>query len=44
MHPFSDKQLGALMEAQQVDLVLVCSRHNMRYLTGYFYHFFVDCS
>ena len=23
MHPFSDKKLGALMEAQQVDLVLV---------------------
>ena len=40
MHPFNAEKLSALMKAQRIDLVLVCSRHNMRYLTGYFYHFY----
>ena len=40
MYPFNEEKLGALMAGQQIDMVLVCSRHNMRYLTGYFYHFY----
>ena len=40
MYPFNEEKLSALMAGQKIDLVLVCSRHNMRYLTGYFYHFY----
>ncbi len=40
MVPFDAEKLMALMEQAGVDLVLACTRHNIRYLTGgYFYHF-----
>jgi len=40
MIPFDAKKLDRLMEDAGVNLILACSRHNVRYLTGgYCYHF-----
>ncbi len=40
MTPFDADKLRRLMEAAGLDLLLACSRHNVRYLTGgYYYHF-----
>jgi Xaa-Pro aminopeptidase len=40
MLPFDAVKLQRLMEGAGIDLLLACSRHNVRYLTGgYFYHF-----
>ena len=39
-YPFDVKKLEALMEEAKVDLVLACSRHNIKYLTGGRYHHF----
>jgi len=38
--PFDADKLRGLMGADGLDLLLACSRHNVRYLTGgYYYHF-----
>lgn len=40
MVPFDAGKLSRLMEQSGLDLLLACSRHNVRYLTGgYYYHF-----
>lgn len=40
MVPFDAKKLNRLMEEAGLDLLLACTRHNVRYLTGgYYYHF-----
>jgi Xaa-Pro dipeptidase len=40
MTPFDAKKLNRLMEEAGLQLLLACTRHNVRYLTGgYFYHF-----
>jgi Xaa-Pro dipeptidase len=40
MVPFDAKKLNRLMEEAGLQLVLACTRHNVRYLTGgYAYHF-----
>lgn len=40
MVPFDAEKLNRLMEQAGLGLVLACSRHNVRYLTGgYYYHF-----
>lgn len=40
MVPFDAKKLNRLMEEAGLQLVLACTRHNVRYLTGgYYYHF-----
>jgi Xaa-Pro dipeptidase len=40
MIPFDAKKLNRLMEQAGLQLVLACTRHNVRYLTGgYYYHF-----
>lgn len=42
-YPFDVKKLDRLMDAAGLDLVLACTRHNIRYLTGgYYYHFHVN--
>lgn len=39
-YPFDLDKLEALMESSEVSLLVVSSRHNVRYLTqGYYYHF-----
>ena len=38
--PFDGRKLEALMEQYDVDVLLVSSRHNTRYLTGGYYHWF----
>lgn len=40
MIPFDAKKLERLMEQAGLELILACTRHNVRYLTGgYYYHF-----
>ena len=40
MVPFDAKKLNRLMEGAGLELILACTRHNVRYLTGgYYYHF-----
>lgn len=40
MYPFDAKKLDRLMQDAGLDLLLACTRHNVRYLTGgYYYHF-----
>ena len=40
MAPFDAKKLNRLMEEAGLRLLLACTRHNVRYLTGgYYYHF-----
>ena len=40
MLPFDASKLNRLMEEAGLQLVLACTRHNVRYLTGgYYYHF-----
>jgi Xaa-Pro aminopeptidase len=40
MLPFDAQKLRRLMDEAGLDLVLACTRHNVRYLTGgYYYHF-----
>ena len=40
MVPFDAQKLNRLMDQAGLDLVLACTRHNVRYLTGgYYYHF-----
>ena len=38
--PFDGRKLEALMEQYDVDVLLASSRHNTRYLTGGYYHWF----
>ncbi len=40
MYPFDQQKLASLMAKEKLDLALVNSRHNVRYLTGYYYHFY----
>jgi len=41
MLPFNSDRLAALMEDAGLDLLLVHTRHNLRYLTGgYYFHFY----
>jgi len=45
MVPFDAKKLNRLMESAGLDLLLACTRHNVRYLTGgYFYHFHANAT
>jgi Xaa-Pro aminopeptidase len=40
MFPFDENKLNRLMEEAGLQLVLACTRHNVRFLTGgYYYHF-----
>ena len=39
MYPFDQEKLASLLESAQIDLALVNSRHNLRYLTNYYFHF-----
>jgi Xaa-Pro dipeptidase len=40
MHPYDSEKLDRLMGEASLDLLLACTRHNVRYLTGgYYYHF-----
>ena len=40
MVPFDAKKLNRLMEQAGLNVILACTRHNVRYLTGgYYYHF-----
>jgi Xaa-Pro aminopeptidase len=40
MVPFDENKLNRLMDQAGLQLVLACTRHNVRYLTGgYYYHF-----
>jgi Xaa-Pro dipeptidase len=43
--PFDAKKLTRLMEDAGLDLLLACTRHNVRYLTGgYYYHFHANAA
>ena len=45
MVPFDAEKLNRLMEQAGVELVLACTRHNVRYLTGgYYYHFHANAT
>ena len=45
MVPFDAKKLNGLMEEAGIDLILACTRHNVRYLTGgYYYHFHANAT
>ena len=45
MVPFDAKKLNRLMEQAGLDLILACTRHNVRYLTGgYDYHFHANAA
>ena len=45
MVPFDAKKLNGLMEEAGIDLILACTRHNVRYVTGgYYYHFHANAT
>ncbi len=45
MVPFDAKKLHRLMGEAGLDLLLACTRHNVRYLTGgYYYHFHANAA
>jgi Xaa-Pro aminopeptidase len=45
MVPFDAQKLNRLMDHAGVELVLACTRHNVRYLTGgYYYHFHANAT
>jgi Xaa-Pro aminopeptidase len=45
MVPFDAKKLTRLMEQVGLSLLLACTRHNVRYLTGgYYYHFHANAT
>jgi Xaa-Pro dipeptidase len=45
MVPFDAQKLNRLMEDAGLDLILACTRHNVRYLTGgYYYHFHANAT
>jgi len=45
MVPFDAQKLNRLMDQAGLELVLACTRHNVRYLTGgYYYHFHANAT
>ena len=45
MYPFDANKLDRLMGEAGLDLLLACTRHNVRYLTGgYYYHFHANAT
>ncbi len=45
MYPFDAKKLDRLMQDAGLDILLACTRHNVRYLTGgYYYHFHANAT
>jgi Xaa-Pro aminopeptidase len=45
MYPFDAKKFDRLMGKAGLDLLLACTRHNVRYLTGgYYYHFHANAT